>query len=318
MPSEECVVPRTSTNAKDLEDARKATRVRIALAATVVVLVLWSHWPTLCDLWEIWQTNQDYSVGQLVPLVAAYLVWSDRKALAAVPSRVCWWGLGLLVFAQFMRVTGVYFFFGSAERYSIVLTIAGLVLLLLGPAMTRRLLWILAFLLLALPLSRRVHGAISSPLQNFATTSAVFGLEMIGFLVQRDGNTLRIGNTHLAVAEACNGLRMLTAFVVVAATLAFVVRRPPWQKAFLVASSIPVAILANTVRLVVTGVLYELAGSQTAERFFHDFAGITMMPIAVFALMGELWLIRWITGSGPTSPEKTHAGRPADKGRNQP
>jgi exosortase/archaeosortase family protein len=87
---------------------------------------------------------------------------------------------------------------------------------------------------------------------------------------------------------------MLTAFVMVGAALAFIIRRARWQKVILVLSTIPIAILANTLRLVVTAILYETSGSAVAERFFHDFAGFTMMPVAIVILMAELWLIRWI------------------------
>ena len=78
---------------------------------------------------------------------------------------------------------------------------------------------------------------------------------------------------RVAVAEACSGLRMLTAFVVVAAALAYVVNRPRWQKAALVVSSVPVAILCNLARLVATAILFMLVSSEFGERFFHDFAG---------------------------------------------
>jgi exosortase len=98
------------------------------------------------------------------------------------------------------------------------------------------------------------------------------------------------GDTPVAVAEACSGLRMLTAFVVVAAFMAFVLRRPAWQRIALVASSVPIAIVCNLVRLVATAELFVLVSSDIGERFFHDFAGLTMMPLAVLMLVGELWL----------------------------
>ena len=95
----------------------------------------------------------------------------------------------------------------------------------------------------------------------------------------------------LNVAEACSGLRMLTAFVIVAAVLAYVVNRPRWQKLVLIISSIPVAILCNIARVVVTALLFQVAGSDVAEKFFHDFAGWAMMPLAVLILVGELWIM---------------------------
>lgn len=266
--------------------------VRWGIAGALGALFLWSYWPTLAGLWRQWQINPDYSGGQVVPLIAAYVVWSKRAVLRALPLTPCWWGLAVLLAAQAMRLGGVFLSYGSAEQYSLVVTVVGVVLLILGYSAARRLMWVFALLLLMIPLPRRVHGAVALPLQDFATTSAVFGLELLGYLVARDGNVLRLSDrSSVAVAEACSGLRMLTAFLIVGAALAFVVRRPTWQKAVLVIATVPVAILANTLRLVGTAVLYESVSSEVGERFFHDFAGITMMPFAFAVLVALLWLM---------------------------
>ena len=263
-----------------------------ALLVLVLVALLWSYWPTIDQLIHDWRTNDDYSVGALVPLAAVYLLWHTRGALSKRRGAPCWWGIGVILLAQGARAFGLLFYFKSAERYSLVLTVVGLVLLVAGRQVTREVRWILVFLFLMVPLPGRVHTLITGPLQNLATVGAVFALELLGFAVVREGNIMVLnGNVSVAVAEACSGLRMLTAFVVVAATLAYVVKRPPWQKATLVVSSVPVAILCNLIRLVVTAVLYVVASSETAERFFHDFAGLTMMPLAVLVLVAELWIM---------------------------
>lgn len=257
--------------------------------------LIWSYWPTLAELWQFWQNNQDYSVGQLVPLVAVYLVWADRKKLKEVPSRVCWWGLFGLAAAQAVRFAGLYYDYVSLERYSLVLTVASLCWLLFGPSVLRRCGWVFLFLLLMVPLPGRVHNAVTLPLQGFATRAAAFILELLGYWVVRKGHVLQVNeSTQAAVAEACSGLRMLTAFIFVSAVLAFLVKRPRWQKGVVVLSSIPIAILANAVRLIVTVVLFDSVNSELADKFFHDFAGVVMMPMAILIVMAELWLLRWL------------------------
>ena len=189
-----------------------------------------------------------------------------------------------------------------------MLSVAGLVLLLYGREVFWQLRWILAFLLLMVPLPGAVHNRISNPLQTFATAGAVFLLEVFGVMVSREGNVMLLnGQTEVAVAEACSGLRMLTAFVVVAAVLAYLIRAPRWQKVVLLISSVPVAIACNLLRLVATAVLYMVAESSVAETFFHDFAGLTMMPLAIAMLLGELWLLRRLVIE---EPETAAPGRP--------
>ena len=277
---------------------RLLTGPRLAAAGLTAVFA-WSYWPTIRSLTEFWDRNPDYSGGMFVPLILGYVLWCERKELAQLPVRVCWWGLGLILLAQGVRLYGLYDMYGSLERYSLVLTVAGMLLFIAGLRAAWKVKWVLAFLLLMVPLPGRVHNAVAVPMQTFASKSAVFGLESMGYLVGRDGNVLRLSDkTQVAVAEACSGLRMLTAFIIVAGVLAFVVRRPAWQKAVVLASSLPVAVAANTVRLIITVVLFEHVGSKTAERFFHDFAGACMMPFAVLVLVAELQLLNYASG-GP-------------------
>jgi exosortase len=260
--------------------------------ALLLIALLWSYWATLQGLWSDWQEDANYSVGQLVPLAALYLLWHRRDRLRGVVLQPNWWGAAVVLAAQGGRAFGLVLVYGSAERYSFVLTLAGLVLWIGGTHLFRRLFWILVFLLLMVPLPGQVHNVISGPLQTLATAGAVFLLEIIGVPAVRDGHVIMLNaSTPLAVAEACSGLRMLTAFVVVGSALAFLVSRPVWQKAVLVASTVPVAIACNLVRLVATAVLFMWFDSTTAEKFFHDFAGWTMMPLAVAMLMAELWLL---------------------------
>lgn len=263
----------------------------------LVACLLYSYWPVLVGLWAEWQGNPDYSAGQLVPPIIVYLLWTRRRELSALPIRPCWPGLLVMLFSQVVRSAGIILSFGSLEHLSLFLAVFGTVLFVLGWSLTRKVIWIVLFVALMFPLPRRIHGLVSLPLQSFATTSAVYGLEILGYLVVREGNVLWPSEgTSVAIAEACSGLRMLTAFVIVAAALAFKVRRPGWQKAILVLSSVPVAILANTLRLIATVILYDSVSSDVANRFFHDFAGLTMMPLAVLVMIGELWLLRVIAG----------------------
>jgi exosortase len=265
----------------------------ISSTLALLAVTTWSCWPTVADLFKEWQTNEDYSAGQLVPLVAIFFVWVRRKKLRECVYRPCWWGgIALLVLAYAAQMYGLLFMFESARRYSLVLTVAGLVLLVAGWQVFRRVSWILLFLFLMVPLPGRIHNMISGPLQRLATSGSVFILEAFLPRVGQQGNVVMLNeNTPMAVAEACSGLRMLTAFIIVAGFIAYMVKRPRWQKATLLASSIPVAVVCNIIRIVATAVLMLMVSTQAGEKFFHDFAGIVMMPCAVLLLFGEIWLM---------------------------
>jgi exosortase len=263
----------------------------IALLSLLVALG-WAYQAVIRGLIREWQSDENYSVGQLVPFAALYLIWNDRQQLARYVMKPCWWGAGLIVLAQALRGYGLYDMYESLERYSFILTIAGLVLLLCGWQIFRKVYLVILFLFLMVPLPGRVHNAISSPMQTLATNGAVMMLELMGIVVTQEGNVMVLNDSvRVAVAEACSGLRMLTAFIVVSAVFAYVIKRPAWQKVLVLCSSIPIAIFCNLVRLVITALLFMWTSSEMADRFFHDFAGLTMMPMAVMILVGELFLI---------------------------
>jgi len=302
-------------------DEGRARSIPLALASAVLVLLIitaWSYGPTMTGLYKEWQRNEDYSAGQLVPLVAIIFVWVRRKDLRACTLKPCWWGgVALLVLAYAGRMYGLLFMFESAQRYSVVLTAAGLVLLVAGWRVFRRVSWILLYLFLMVPLPGRVHNLISGPLQSLATSGSVFVLEAFLPRVSRQGNVVMLDeNTPMAVAEACSGLRMLTAFIIVAGFIAYMVKRAPWQKVVLVASSIPVAVVCNIIRIVATAILMLMVSTEVGEKFFHDFAGIVMMPAAVLLLFGEIWLMdRLVVPESAARPQaanllirKRHAG----------
>jgi exosortase len=265
----------------------------VAVVLMLLVVTAWSYWPVMRDLFQEWQTNDDYSAGQLVPAVAVFLVWRERRTFRRCTLKPCWWGgIALLVLAGCARAYGLLFLYESAERYSLVLTLAGLVLMVAGGQVFRRAIWILLFLFLMIPLPGRIHNMIGGPLQRMATTGSVFLLEVFGARVNQQGNVMMLNqNTPVAVAEACSGLRMLMAFVIVTAFIAYMVKRPRSQKAVLLLSSVVVGVICNIVRIFATAMLVVLVGVEPAEKFFHDFAGLVMMPIAVLLVFGELWLM---------------------------
>lgn len=272
--------------------ARENLSGLLSIMFVLAACAFWSYWPTIVGLFEVWQRSDDYSAGQLVPLVALFLLWRERESLGKCTLKPCWSaGIALLMAAQAARIFGLAFMYESGERYSIVLTIAGLVLMVGGRQVFRRVVWILLLLFLMIPLPGRVHNMISGPLQSIATTGAVFILEAF-IKVSQEGNIVMLNDeVPMAVVEACSGLRMLMAFVIVAGFMAYMVKRSRLQKAVLLLSSIPVAVACNIFRLCVTAILFLIASTEVAEKFFHDFAGLVMMPVAVLLMFAELWLM---------------------------
>lgn len=293
------------------------TRGFLLRIAVLMAALAWSYARTIADLWEFWLQNEDYSVGMLVPVVAVWVIWRKRKDLADLPLKPAWIeGIGLLLLAEAMRLTGLYFGLGSFDRYAFWLAIVGLMFLVAGRAIVWKLRWVVCFLCLMIPFPARVHEAVLLPLQNAATSITVFGLEMLGFFVVREGNVLRLDDsTTVAVTEACSGLRMMTAFVFMAAVLGFVVNRPRWQRFVVVMLSAPIAIVCNGLRGIVTACLMHYSESEFVSTTVHDVAGWAMMPLALLLSLLTFKMLRALSSTPPPAQETKATAAPTSDGR---
>jgi len=285
----------------DWAQSNRKSVLMLLASGLVLIALLWSYWPGLAELWTLWQRSDEYSSGLLVPLLCVYVLSSRRHDIAQWRIRPSIWaGLFAFVAAQAIRFFGLFFMYSSAERLSIALTVGALVLLMFGWQFFRKVFTVLLFLCLMLPPPNQVQVAVTLPLQRWATVSAVFCLETIGYEVVREGNIIHIGQATVAVAEACNGLRMITAFFVISGFVVLLVKRAWWEKLIILASSLPIALLCNTARLAITAVFFTVLEGKHWEEVFHDFGGYAMMPLALAAVVAELWLLAKLT----TLPEE--------------
>ena len=277
--------------------ARFDLKIVFAFFATVLVSIafIWSYGSGLVDLWDLWQKSDEYSSGLLVPFFAVYILWARRRDIALCPIKPSAWGLLAFAGAQTVRFIGLFLMYSSAERLSIVLSIAALVLLLFGWQLFKKVSSVLLFLCLMLPLPNLIQHSVGLHLQRYATASAVFCLEVIGYEIICEGNVITIGDATVAVAEACNGLRMITAFLVISGLVVLLVKRAWWEKLIILTSSLPIALLCNTVRLTITAVFFTVLEGEHWEQIFHDLGGYAMMPLALAAIVGELWLLAKLT-----------------------
>jgi exosortase len=236
-----------------------------------------------------WSLDPQYSHGFLVPVFALVLLWLRSDLLPRPPALATnWWGVVLLGAGLVCRFLSVYYYFNWLDGFSLLPTVAGLFLLFGG---RRVLAWgwpAIAFLLFMLPLPFRVEIALSQPLRAVATTCSTYVLQTLGFPVLAEGNTILMENFKLGVEEACSGLSMLVTFFALTTAIALVSKKPLLDRALIVASAIPIALVANVTRITVTGIAHELIGGQVAHAIFHDWAGWFMMPLALVLLWLEV------------------------------
>src|SRR5262249_17993443 len=148
-----------------------------------------------------------------------------------------------------------------------------------------------AFLIFMFPLPSFLDTRLLAPLQKMATTASTYVLQTMGIPSYSEGNRIVIGEVQLGVVEACSGLRMLTIFIALSFAIVLVTDRPFWERVVIVLSSIPIAVVSNIVRIVVTAILYLTVGGEWVDEVFHDLDGYLMMPLALGLLYLEFQIL---------------------------
>jgi exosortase A len=282
-------------------DAKKLTAATLLIAATALV-----YWPVLVRLFDAWANDGNYSHGFLIVPLAGYFAWERRDKLAAITPKASYFGLVVVAGSLFLLVAGTLGSEMFTTRVSLVGTIAGAVLFLYGWEALRTLAFPIGFLLLMIPIPAIIFNQIAFPLQLFASRVGESAITTAGIPVLREGNVLILANTTLEVAEACSGIRSLVSLVTLGIVFAYFTDKRLWVRLAIVASTIPVAILANGARVAGTGMAAHWYGPQAAQGFFHEFSGWAVFVVAfVMILLIQRLILR-------VSPAAAPAVRAAD------
>lgn len=241
-----------------------------------------------------WLHDPNYSHGLLVPVMAGYFAWQRWPRLAREPVQPDNNGLLLVVAALLLLVFGRAATEYFSMRVSLILLLAGILWFWYGRALLRLLALPLGFLLLMVPLPYILYDAVAFPLKLLVARCSVAVLKLLGIAVLREGNLIQFPQLVLEVADACSGLRSLMSLLALAVAYAFISQTAPLKRLLIIVAAVPIAIITNMFRVVVTGVLAQRYGAAVAEGFFHEFAGLAVFVLALLLLfcLGAL-LRRW-------------------------
>jgi exosortase len=257
-----------------------------SLWQTVVLtaLLFWLYMPTLAHLVGQWWQDPNFSHGFFVPLFAAFVVWQERTKLAGLTLRPSWWGLPFLGFGLSLLVVGQMGAELFLSRLSLLIVLAGLIVLFCGWSFFRALLFPWAFLLLMIPIPAIVFNQITFPLQLLASQVASTVLPWLGVPVLREGNVIVLPAMALEVADACSGIRSLMSLATLAVIYGYLMERKIAVRVLLAVASLPIAVAANSFRVVITGLLVQYWDPDKAQGFFHEFQGWLMFVASLLML----------------------------------
>jgi exosortase len=266
----------------------------------LVLLALWllAFAPVEPGLFFSWLSHPDNSHGLLVPFVFLYLVWLKRKDLRQAEITSSAWGLPMLAVGLLLYLLAYAGSVAVLARAMLVFTLMGLVLFNLGRQVFRILAFPLAFLFFMVPPPVSLIRLVSFPLQLLATDTAAHLIRALTIPVYQEGNMLYFVQTKLEVAQACSGIRSIVSLTMLGTIFAYLLPTGMGRRLLLVASAVPVAILANIMRVSGTGILANFFGDGVARGFLHEFSGMVVFLFGLLVIYGEYLLL----GGGKSHP----------------
>ena len=184
-------------------------------------------------------------------------------------------GLALAVFGRASETV----LFQSASLGPVA---AGVILSLFGWNGLRRLWFPVAMTFYLIIWPGWAIDALTAPLKTFVSEVVSEGLYAAGLPVAHAGAVISAGPYQLLVADACSGLNSLIALTAVGAVYLYAAKRPDWRVNLIVAATlVPIAIIANILRVMTLVLITYYLGYDAGQGFLHDGAGLLMFAAAL-------------------------------------
>ncbi len=272
-------------------------------AGVYVAVVMLVYYSVLMQMIMHDWAKEDHSHCALIPLVVLYFLREKRREIAAVPSAPSWtgfvtFGIGVCLF-WLGELGGEYF----TLYISFWFVVIGLLWLHLGWEKIKAMWFALVLMLAMFPFPNFINTRITFQLRLISSKVGVWMLHLYGMSAYREGNVIDLGFTKLQVVDACSGLRYVMPLIVLGFLLTYWFRAHWWKKTVLLLSTVPLAIVVNSIRIAATGILYSMFGAEVAEGFFHGFSGWLIFVFAIPFLLFEIWILRKMPPRGEVGGE---------------
>lgn len=235
--------------------------------------------------WAVWQkisihwNSDDNSYAYLIIPVFLYLCWEKKDDFKFLEMSWSAWGLVVAPFALGLFFLGEV---GSVETLLYVglwLSLVSIIVTMYGWR-TRLLLFPILILVFIVPLPSYINKILTFNLKLMASSLSVAMLRIAGVSVALDGNIIDLGVEQLQVVDACSGLRYFMPMILLSLLIGHFFSPGWWRQFVLLVLVPPIAIIANGVRIFLTGMLVVKGYPELASNLSHDATGLILFLIS--------------------------------------
>ncbi len=276
----------------------RSSSLPLACWVLLGVLVALMFASTFAGLLQVWNQDPNYSHGFLVPLGSAVMAWFAARRLGnrgVAPQG------GELARGAFRILAGVLlhlaaWFLGVLllDVLALVCVLQGILLCLGGQSWLRTFRVPVFFLVFMAPLPMAWYQPLALYLQQLVSVLSGWALNALGILAYQEGNLIQLSGQALEVGEACNGLRQLTGVLALAVAVGYLSHRSAWFAWALALLAVPIAIVANCARVVLTAGIIRAWGAPWAAGTLHVVEGLVAVGCAVIGTLAAARALAWV------------------------
>ena len=241
-----------------------------------------SYWAAANGLWQ----TDDFGHAPIILAVVLWLFWQVRGQIHLAPDQPLHAaGWPLLVLGILLYCFGRVFTISSVEFLSQPLMVAAVLLLLKGTTALRAAWFAVFYLVFMVPLPGTLVDAVTGPLKQWISLIVVDVLYAAGYPIARTGVMITIGQYQLLVADACSGLNSMFSLSALGTLFMYIMGRTSrLHNAVMLAAILPIAFIANIVRVVSLVLVTYYFGDEAGQGFLHGAAGMVLMLVALLFL----------------------------------
>jgi exosortase len=258
-------------------------------------------------LTHLWMADPNYSHGFLVPLISGWLAWRwYKQTLPPLQGQIAL-GIMEILAGGLFHLAAIVIVWPPLDFVGLLWLLRGMAHAVGGRAWASGLSFPTFFLFFMFPLPVRWTAAAAVWLQEIVSLMSGGILDLF-WVTYRSGHSLHLAGLErpLVIAEECSGLRQIVAFVALAALIGYLSRSMPGRRLLLIAAAIPIAIIANVVRVLLMAIGAEWFGVGWFSGWLHDAPALVTLPAGLGLLAGLAW---WLGRRQSTAGDCSKATR---------
>ncbi len=285
--------------------SRNLLYLKIALISILMILTYYHTFIWMEDRWR--SASSYYSHGYLVPFITVFLIWRRRSCFQETTFSSSTLGIVLFSTGALIQIASAFMRIYFTSGFSFILVLLGIVFFLFGKDVGKKLLFPILFLTAMIPMPLAAIAALSLKMKLFAAGSAMSIINLAGVPAVQEGSKIFFSDCSIVVADICSGLKSLIALISFGALFAYMSSLLNYTKPILFIASIPAALMANIIRILIICMVANTWGSEIATGLVHDITGILIFVIAfilLFALGSGLRRVDRLLIRGIASPKE--------------